>query len=82
MAIALFPFRKSNHRGNWVLGWNRDAHVYVVRHQVSLYDLAFLLFRQRVENRTQLTTDIPEDGFSPPLGHEYNMVLAVPLRVG
>ena len=61
---------------------NRDAHMYVVRHQVSLHDLALLLFRQRVENRAQLSADISKDHFPPPLGHEDNVVLAVPLGVG
>ena len=61
---------------------NRDAHMHVVRHQVSLHDLAFLLLRQRVENRAQLAADIPKDRFPPSFRHEYNMVLAVPLGVG
>jgi hypothetical protein len=54
----------------------------MIRHQVPLHDLAFLLFRQRMENRSQLTADIPEDRFPSPFGNEHNMVLAVPLGVG
>ena len=57
-------------------------HMHVVGHQVPLHDLAFLLFRQCMENRSQLTANVPEDGFPPPFGHEDNMVLAVPLGVG
>jgi hypothetical protein len=49
---------------------------------VPLYDLAFLLFCQRVQNRPQLAADMPKNYFPPSLGHEHNMVLAVPLGVG
>jgi hypothetical protein len=35
-----------------------------------------------MENRAQLAADIPEYGFPPPFGHEYDMVFAVPLGVG
>jgi hypothetical protein len=56
--------------------------MHVVGHQVSLHHLAFLLLGQRVEDPTQLAADIPKDRFPPPFGHEYNMVLAVPLGVG
>ena len=66
--MALFPFKKPDHRGHRVLGGNRDAHVHMVRHQVPFHDLAFLLPRQRVENRPQLTADLPEDRFAPRLG--------------
>ena len=65
-----------------MLRWNRAAHVHVIRHQVSLHDLALLLLRQRVENRAQLSADIPQDRFPPSFGHEYHVVLAVPLGVG
>ena len=76
------PFQETDHRGDWMLRWNRDAHVDVVRHEVPLHDLAFLLFRQSVEDRAQLAADIPKDCFPPSFGHEYNVVLAVPLGVG
>jgi len=45
--------------------------MHVVRHQVTLDNLALLLPSQRVNNRTQLLTSLPEDGFSPSFGHEY-----------
>ncbi len=63
-------------------GRNRDAHVHMVRHQMSLHDLAFLLPRQRMENRTQLPARLPENGFPPPFGHEHYVVLAVPFGMG
>src|SRR5207302_2971186 len=37
------PFQKSHHRSDRILRGNRDAHVHVVRQQVSLDDLALLL---------------------------------------
>jgi len=65
-----------------VLGRNRDAHVHMVRHQVSFDNLALLLPSQRVEDRTQFSTRLAEDHFSTPFGYEHNMVLAVPFGMG
>jgi hypothetical protein len=78
MAMALFPSetRSPTPRGNG------DAHVHVIRHQVSLNDLALLLPSQRMKDRAQLTTRLAEGGFSSPFGHEYDMVLAVPFGMG
>ena len=71
------PLQKQpDHRGHRVLGWNRDTHVHVVRHQVTLYDLALLLPGQRVEDRTQLPTRLTENGFASSRGHEHVVVLA------
>ena len=82
MAIALFPFKKTDHRRYRMLRRNRDAQVHLVRHPVPLHNLAFFLLRQRVEYRTQLSPDIPKNRLPPSLGHEHNVVLAVPLGVG
>src|SRR5579872_5207646 len=76
------PLQEPNHRGDWVLGWNRDTHVHRVRHQMPFHNLAFLLFRQRVENCSQLLAYLPEDHFPAPFGNEYHVILAVPLGVG
>ena len=75
-ASTATPFTTAARSQAWALRRNRDAHVHVVRHQVSLHDLAFLLFRQRMENRAQLTADAPENGFTPPFGHEHYVILA------
>src|SRR6266567_2809350 len=40
------PFQKSDHEGHRILRRDRDAHVHMVRQQVSLNDLALLLPRQ------------------------------------
>src|SRR5437870_9573505 len=76
------PFEKSNHRCHWVLGGNGDAHMHMVRHQMALDNLTFLLPGQRVEDPTQLPACLPENGFPTPLGHENYMVLAVPFGMG
>ena len=81
MAMALFP-QKTDHRSYRVLRRNRDAHMHVVWHQVSFHYLALFLLGQRMENRAQLSADIPKDRFPPSFGHEYHVVLAVPLGVG
>jgi hypothetical protein len=54
----------------------------MVWHQMSLNNLALLLPSQRVENRTQLSADLAEDDLPPSFGHEHNVVLAVPFRMG
>ena len=61
-----------------VLGWNRNAHVYVVWHEVTLNDLAFLLPGQRMEDRTQLRAALAENCLPPSFGYEYDVILAVP----
>ena len=76
------PFEKPDHRRDRVFGRNGDAHVHMVWHEMPFKNLAFLLPSQRVENLSQLTARLPEDHFPPPFGHEYNMVLAVPLGMG
>ena len=63
-----------------MLGWNGDAHVYMVRHEVSFDNLALFLPGQRMEDWPQMTARLPEDRFAPPFGYEHNMVLAVPFE--
>src|SRR2546427_8091023 len=41
-SYGALPVQKPDHGRYRVLGWNRNAHVYVVRHEVTLDDLAFL----------------------------------------
>src|SRR5438132_10093671 len=66
------PFEKPDHRSHRVLGGNGDAHVHMVRHQMPFENLAFLLPRQPMENLSQMSACLTEDGFPPPFGHEYN----------
>ena len=68
------PLQKPDHRGDRVLGWNRDTHVHVVRHQVPLDDLAFFLPGERVEDCAQLPTRLAEDGLPSSFRHEHNVV--------
>src|SRR5206468_2370756 len=77
-----FPLQKSDHGSYRVLGGNRDAHMHMVRHQVSFDNLTLLLTGQRMENRPKMLTRLPENYFAPSLGHENDMVLAVPFRMG
>ena len=79
MAIALFPFRNPITDATGCFG---GMAMHMVRHQMALDNLAFLLPGQRVENRTQLPARLPEDGLPTPLGHENYVVLAVPFRMG
>ena len=72
------PFQKSNDGSHRVFGRNGDTHMYMVRHQMSFQNLAFLLSRQCMENRSQLPSRLSEDRLPSALGHEYHMILAVP----
>jgi hypothetical protein len=56
--------------------------MYMVWHQVSFDDLALFLFGQGVENWPQLKTRLAKDGLASSFGHENNVVLAVPFRMG
>jgi hypothetical protein len=69
------PFEKPDHRCHLVFGGNGDAHMHMVRHQMALDNLAFLLPGQRVEDRTQLPAHLPENGFPTPFGHKNYVVL-------
>jgi hypothetical protein len=73
---------EARRRRNWILGGNRDTHVHVVRHEVSLQNLALLLPGQCMEDRTQLPAGVAEDGLPPLLGHEHYVILAVPFGMG
>ena len=76
------PLQKSDHRSYRVLGGNRDAHMHMIRHQVSFDNLTLLLPGQRMEDRSQMTTRLPENYFAPSLGNEHDMILAVPFGMG
>ena len=65
-----------------MLRGNRYAHMHVIRHQMSFDNLTLLLPGQRMENRPEMTTRLPENYFAPSLRHEHNMVLAVPFGMG
>src|SRR5215468_2892306 len=62
------PFQKPDYRSDRVLRRNRDAHVHVVRQQVSLDDLALLLPRQSVEDFSQLAARLAKQHLASPLG--------------
>ena len=82
MAIALFPLRNPITDATGGFGGMAIPHVHLVRHQMTLDNLAFLLPGQRVEDRTQLPARLPENRFPTPLGHENYVVLAVPFGMG
>ena len=81
MAIALFPLRNPITDATGCFG-GMAAHMHMVRHQMALDNLTFLLPSQRVEDRTQLPARLPENGFPTPFGHENYVVLAVPFGMG
>jgi hypothetical protein len=48
------PFQKPDHRGHRVLGRNRDTHMDLIRHQMSIQNFAFFLPGQCVEDFSQV----------------------------
>jgi len=68
------PFRKPDHRGDRMLGRNRDAHMDVVRHQMSIQNLAFFLPGPSVENLSQVSPRLSKEYFATSLGNEHHMV--------
>jgi hypothetical protein len=80
--MALFPFKNPIIEATGVLGWNRDAHMHMVRHQMPFNNLAFRLLRQRMEDPSQLLARFAEDYLPSSFGHKHHMILAVPLGVG
>jgi hypothetical protein len=72
------PFQKPNGRRHRVLGGDGDAHVHMVRHQMALQDLAFLLPGQGMEDFSQAPPRLTKQYLAPSLGNEHHMVFAVP----
>ena len=75
---SALPFEKTDHRSHRELGGNRYTHMHMVRHQVSLQNLALFLPGQRVEDFSQLPTRLSKQHLAPSLGDEHDMVFAVP----
>ena len=82
MAIALFPLRNPITDATGCFGGMAMHIMHMVRHQMALDNLAFLLPGQRVEDRTQLPARLPENGLPAPFGHKNYVVLAVPFGMG
>jgi len=61
-----------------VLRRNRNAPMYMIRHQVPFENLAFFLPRQGMENLSQLAAHSSEYHLAPSLGDEHHVVFAVP----
>jgi len=80
--IGTLPLQKLDHRSDRVLGWNRDTHMHMVWHQVSLNNLTLFLLGERMKDRPELLADGAENRFPPSLRDEHNMIFAVPFRMG
>jgi len=66
MAIALFP---SGIQSRKQPGAGRDCDAHIAHDGIQCPSRsAFLLFRQRMQYRAQLTADLPENSFPPPFG--------------
>ena len=72
------PFQKPDYRSHRVLGGNRDTHMDVVRHQMSIQNPALFLPGQSVEDFSQVSARLSKQHLAPSLGNEHDMVFAVP----
>ena len=61
---------------------DQHAQRHVIRHQVAFNALALFLFRQLVQNRPQLPTNLPVQRLAAIFRDKYHLVFAIPLRVG
>ena len=79
---SALPFEKPDNRGHRALGGNCDTHMHVVRHQMSIQNLALFLPGQGVKDFSQVPTRFSEKHLAPSLGNEHNMVFALPILNG
>jgi hypothetical protein len=76
------PLAKPNHRRDRMLGWNLNAHMHVIHHQVSFDDATPFLHSQIMKDRAQLLSDLSKQGFAPPFGNKDQVVVAFPFGMG
>ena len=67
------PFQEPDHRGHRVLRGNRDTHMDVVRHQMSIQNLALFLPGQSVENFSQVSARLSKQHLASSLGASHIM---------
>jgi hypothetical protein len=70
---SALPFEKPDHRGHRVLGGNRDTPRHVIRHQMSIQNLALFLPGQSVADFSQVSARLSEQHFAPSLGASHIM---------
>lgn len=49
---------------------------------MSVNDPTLLLPGQRMNNRSERLPHVPKEGFTPPFGHEDDLILAIPPGMG
>jgi hypothetical protein len=69
--ILLLPLAKPDHRGHQVFGGNRDTPLHVIRHQMSIQNLAFLLPGQTFKDFSQMLARLSKQNIAPSLGNEH-----------
>ncbi len=65
-----------------MLGWNRDAHMHMVWHQVPFDDAALFLTSKLMKDCAKLLANVPKDCLTATFGNEYEMLLAIPFGMG
>ncbi len=72
---------ESHHFRYCILGWNRDHHVHVVRHQMTFLNPALLLFGEAPEYLAQVLAKAAVKRLAATLRYENHVLFALPLAV-
>jgi hypothetical protein len=72
---------EADHLRNGVLGRDRDHHVNVIGHQMSLLDPALLLLSQPTEYLSKVLPQLDIQRLSSAFGNENNVVFTLPFAV-
>ncbi len=75
------PLDVPDHLRHRVLRWNRDQHMDMIGHQVTLFDLALLLPGQPTEDLPQVLPERPVQDLPAVLRNEDHMVFTLPFAV-
>ena len=73
---------KADHLRNRVLRWDRDHHVNMIRHEVTLFDPALLLQGQLAEHISEMLPQFPIKYLPAVLGNEHHVVFDTPISCG
>src|SRR5215470_17848656 len=73
------PFYEPDHLRHRVFGRDRDQHMHVIAHQMSLLNPALLLFCQSPEHFPQILSQLNIQRLAPTFGNEHHVVFALPL---
>ena len=78
---SAFSFDESNHLRNRILGWNGNQHVCMIRHEMTLQNLALSSSGQLSKRFTQIFSEIAVKLLLTIFWNPCYMIFAFPLRM-